>query len=89
MVHHARLPFHSPLEKTLHNTRVICVTLMAAVVALLEVTPERCRAAALEGAHDAALRRGERSAVGLTISFTVAAKHLRHFQLGAIHGPAL
>src|SRR5689334_17901762 len=49
---------------------------MAAVVALLQVTPEGRRAAALEGAHDAALRRRERSAVRLTVGFAVAAKHL-------------
>src|SRR5690242_6385135 len=49
---------------------------MAAVVTLLQVAPERRRAAALDGTHDAALRRGERSAMRLTISFAVAAKHL-------------
>src|SRR5947209_2308572 len=62
---------------------------MAAVVALLQVAPERRRAAALDGAQDTALRRGERSAMRLTIGFAVAAKHLRHFERRAIHGPAL
>jgi hypothetical protein len=89
VVQHARLPFHSPLEKTLHNTGVESWALVAAPIALLQVAPERRRAAALEGAHDAALRRAERSAVRLTIGFAVAAKHLRHFELRPIHGPAL
>jgi hypothetical protein len=62
---------------------------MAAPIALLEVAPERCRAAALDGAHDAALRRRERSAVVLTIGFAVAAKYLRHFEPRPIHGPKL
>jgi hypothetical protein len=62
---------------------------MAAPIALLPVAPERRRAAAPEGAHDAALRRGERSAVRLTIGVAVAAKHLRHFELRPIHGPEL
>src|SRR5690242_6616889 len=57
-------------------TRVIRVALMATVVTLLQVAPEGRRAAALEGVHDAALRRAERSAVRLTVGFAVAAKDL-------------
>src|SRR5690348_15375227 len=71
------------------RTRIICVTLMAAPVALLQVASERRRAAALEGAQDAALRRAERSAVRLAVGFAVAAKYLRHLPLRAIHSPGL
>ena len=62
---------------------------MAAVVALLEMTTQSSSAADLDRGQDAALRRGERSAVLLTIGFAVAAKHIRHLKLGAIHVPEL
>jgi hypothetical protein len=78
---------HSPLEKTPHNARVIGVSLMAAVVTLLEMAAENSGPTDLYRGHDAALRRAERSAVLLTIGFAIAAKHIRHLKLGAIHVP--
>src|SRR5260370_39908257 len=62
---------------------------MAAVVTLLEMAAENCGPADLYRGQDAALRRAERSAVLLTIDFAVAAKHIRHLKLGAIHVPEL
>ena len=62
---------------------------MAAVVTLLEMAAENSSAADLDRGHDAALRHRERSAMLLTIGFAVAAKHIRHFKLGAIHVPEL
>ena len=60
---------------------------MAAVVASLEMAAENSGPADLYRGQDAALRRAERSAVLLTIGFAVAAKHIRHLKLGAIHVP--
>jgi hypothetical protein len=62
---------------------------MAAVVTLLQVTAENSSPADLYRSHDAALCHGKRSAMLLTIGFAVAAKHIRHLKLGAIHGPEL
>ena len=62
---------------------------MAAVVTLLEMAAENSSPADLNRGHGAALRRGERSAVFLTIGLAIAAKNIRHFKLGAIHLPAL
>ena len=62
---------------------------MAAVVTLLEVAAENSSAADLDRGHGAALRRGERSAMLMTIGFAVAAKHIRHLKPGAIHVPEL
>ena len=89
VVQHALLPSDSPLEKTPHKTRIISVSLMAAVVTLLEMAAENSGPADLYRGQDAALRRAERSAVLLTIGFAVAAKHIRHLKLGAIHVPEL
>jgi hypothetical protein len=89
VVQHALLPSHSPLEKTPHKTRVVSVALMAAVVTLLEMTTQNSSAADFDRGHDTALRYRKRSAMLLTIGFAVAAKHIRHFKLGAIHVPEL
>ena len=62
---------------------------MAAVVALLQMAAENSGPADLDRGHDAALCRGKRSAVLLTIGFAVVAKHIRHLKLGAIHVPEL
>ena len=62
---------------------------MAAVVTLLQMAAESSGPADLDRGHDAALRRGKRSAVLLTIGFAVVAKHIRHLKLGAIHVPEL
>src|ERR1700730_2245571 len=89
MVQHALSPSHSPLEKTPHKTGVISVALMAGVVTLLEMAAENSSPADLNRGHGAALGRGERSAVLLTIGFAVAAKHIRQLKLWAIHVPEL
>jgi hypothetical protein len=62
---------------------------MAAVVTLLEMAAENSSPADLDRGHGAALRHGERSAVFMTIGFAVAAKHIRHLKLWAIHVPEL
>ena len=62
---------------------------MAAVVTLLEMAAENSGPADLYRGHGAALRRGERSAMLMTIGFAVAAKHIRHLKLWAIHVPEL
>jgi len=62
---------------------------MAAVVTLLEMAAENSGPADLDRGHDTALRYRKRSAMLLTIGFAVAAKHIRHFKLGAIHVPEL
>ena len=62
---------------------------MAAVVTLLEMTTQNSSAADLDRGHDTALRCRKRSAMLLTIGLAVAAKHIRHLKLGAIHVPEL
>src|SRR5262245_61509224 len=70
-------------------TGVVSVALMAAVVTLLQMATENSSPADLDCSHDTALRYRERSAMFLTIGFAVAAKHIRHLKLGAIHVPEL
>ena len=60
---------------------------MAALIAAFEVAAESGRAAHLDGGHDAPLRRRHRRAMLLSIGFSVAAEHVRHFQLRTVHGP--
>jgi hypothetical protein len=67
---------------------VVSVALMTALVATLEMTAENGGPADLDRMHHAALRDGHRSAVLLTIVGAVAAEHIRHFELWAIHRPA-
>ena len=61
--------------------------LVAALIALFDLSPESRRPAHLDGGHDAALRRGHRRAMLLSISSAVTAEHIRHFQPRAFHGP--
>src|SRR6201993_2474992 len=70
-------------------TGVISVALMAAVVTLLEMAAENSSPADLDRGHGAALRHGKRSAMLMTIGFAVAAKHICHLKLWAIHVPEL
>src|SRR5271166_54476 len=70
-------------------TGVISVALVAAVVTLLEMTTQKSSAADLDRGHGTALRYRKRSAMLLTIGFAIAAKHIRHFELRAIHVPEL
>jgi hypothetical protein len=62
---------------------------MGAVVTLLEMAAENSSPADLDRGQNAALRRRKRSAMLLTISFAVVAKHIGHLKLGAIHVPEL
>jgi hypothetical protein len=66
---------------------VVAIPLMATLIALLQVATEGRRAAVLDGAHDAPLRRGHRRALLIPISLAVAAKDISHFQLRTLHGP--
>ena len=59
---------------------VVRDALMAAGVALLDVTTEGGRAAALDGAHDTTLPAAERAGVRLTIGGPAVAEHVRHFE---------
>ena len=54
-VQHALFPSDSPLEKTPHNAGVISVALMAALIALLEMTTQSSSATDLDGCHNAVL----------------------------------
>ena len=51
------------------------------------MTTEGCSAAKFDGAHDAALRRRQRSPMLFPIGFAVATKHVSDFQLETIHEP--
>ena len=55
------------------------------LVALFEWPPRAAVRQTLDRSHDAALRDRQRSAVLLTIVGTVAAEHVRHFELRAVH----
>ena len=61
--------------------------LVATGVTLLQVAAQGGGAAEFDGAHHAPLSARERSSVFLPVSRTVAAKDLRHFELGTLHGP--
>jgi hypothetical protein len=50
---------NSPLENTPHNARVVCVTFVATLVALLEMPAERRCAAAFDGTQHALLPHGQ------------------------------
>lgn len=54
-------------------------------VTSFEMAAECCRSTHLDRGHDTPLRSGERRTMLTTIGFTIAAKDVRHFQLGAIH----
>jgi hypothetical protein len=58
-VQHALLALYSPLENTPHNARVVCITFVAALVALLEMPAERRCAAAFDGTQYTPLRHGQ------------------------------
>src|SRR6266481_125043 len=65
---------------------IVTGALIRTAVAPLEVTAEGRRPAGLDRAHDSPLCRGERCTTVLSISFTIAAENVRHFQFWAIHG---
>jgi hypothetical protein len=66
---------------------IVRVAFVVALIAAFEVAAENCRATHLDGGHDASLSHRHRRAMLLSISFSVAAEHVRHFQLRTIHGP--
>jgi hypothetical protein len=66
-------------------TTIERIAFVAALIATFEVAAQRSRAAHLDGAHDAPLYHRHRRAVLLTISFSVAAEDVRHFELGTVH----
>jgi hypothetical protein len=61
---------------------------MATLIASFEVAAQGSRAAHLDCGHDAPLHDRHRRAMLFTIGYAVAAEHIRHFQLRAIHLPA-
>jgi len=67
------------------STGAITNALVAALIALLDLTSECSRPAHLDGSHDAPLRRGHRRAMLLSVGFAVTAENIRHFELGAVH----
>ena len=71
------------------STGVVGDTLMAAGVAALDVTAEGGGAAALDGAHDAALSAREPLDVRLPIDRPEAAEDIRHFEWCSGHRQSL
>src|ERR1022692_2042589 len=65
---------------------IVGVAFIAALVAAFEMATEGRGTAHLDSRHDAPLRHGQRRAMLLSISFSVAAEHVRHFQLRTFHG---
>jgi hypothetical protein len=65
------------------------IPLMTALIAAFEVATKSRRATHLNCRHDASLRDGHRRTISLAISCAVTAKHIRHFQPGAFHRPAV
>jgi len=90
-----RLPFLDPLGASQRLTfwavtiaaGAVTVTLVATLIALLEVPAEGRGPAHLDRSHDAPLPCGHRRAMLFPIGFAVAAEDIRHFQLRTIHGP--
>lgn len=66
--------------------RVEAVVFITALVAAFEMTTENCRAAHFDSCHHTPLFSGHRCAMILSISLAVATEHVRHLQLGAVHG---
>jgi hypothetical protein len=79
-VQHALLALYSPLENTPHNARVVCVTLMAALVAPLEVAAELRCAAAFDGTQHALLPRGQRPGMRPAKLVAMGAHNVGDFQ---------
>ena len=62
--------------------------LVAAGITLLDMSTERNGAAALDGAHDAALPATERVSVVLAVAGPGLAKDVRHLEPGGTHVPS-
>jgi hypothetical protein len=68
--------------------RPVAKALLAALIALFDLSTESCRPAKFDGSHDTPLRCGHRRDMLLSIGFAVTAEDIRYFQLRAIHGAA-
>jgi len=64
---------------------VVSITLMTALITLLQMAAENSCPADLDRGHDAALRHRHRSAMLQTIICAVAAENIRCFQPRSIH----
>ena len=64
------------------------IAFLATLITAFEVAAQGGCAAHLDGGHDAPLRHRHGRAMLLSISFSVAADHVRHFQLRTVHGGA-
>jgi hypothetical protein len=64
------------------------IPFVTAIIAALQMAAQGGCPAHFDGGHDAPLPRGHRRAMLLAVSFTIAAEHIRHLQLRAIHEPA-
>ena len=69
------------------SAAMVSGALVATAVTLLQMAAQSGGAAEFDGAHHAPLSARERSSVFLPVSRTVAAKDLRHFELGTLHQP--
>jgi hypothetical protein len=67
---------------------VEAVAFMVTPIAAFKMTAEGRRATHFDCGHDTPLFAGHRRTMLLSKSFAIAAEHIRHFQLGAIHRPA-
>jgi hypothetical protein len=68
--------------------RTVANALLAALIALFDLSSESCRPAQFDGSHDAPLRCGHGRAMLVSISFAVTAEDIRHFPLRPIHSPS-
>jgi hypothetical protein len=78
---HRKMPMPArqlPITGFAHKTGIIGDADCPAVVALLDMTAERCYPAGRDGAHDAPLNATEMAGVRVPKSFAVAAEHVRH-----------
>ena len=65
--------------------RIIRDPLIAAIVALFDMTPKRCCSTTLDCGHGGTLRGGQRAPAHRSIVVTIAAEHIRHLQPRTAH----
>lgn len=73
---------NSPLENTLHNTRVICVAFMGTLIASFQMATERGCAATLDGLQDTFLSHRQRLGMRLAKRLAMRAHNVCDFQCG-------
>jgi hypothetical protein len=71
------------------STGVIAGAFVGALIAVFPVSAESGSPAQFDRTHDTSLRSGQGSSMLFPIGFAVATQHVRDFQLGTIHEPAL